>query len=360
MDMSRRTMLKAATAATAATGAALVGLYGRAAPARVGTPKALGPSRGAVTPSRAAPSPSRAAPSPSRKAASHSRKAAGPSSEAANPPTGARVGATVSGRAYSPETTLEEAMVDFNAQVGRNFGVAKRYYKAANTWPTDQKLGIGIDSLVNQGCRGLLCFEPNVDGSDLAALTASLTAISSVLTDVKVTLWQEQGISSGLTGAEFQQCYQRYQPIRDIFPLFVDLSGSQSNSWAAYNPGADLVDGFAVDYYASKFVQGISIEPLAELADAAGKEFGIWEIGNCSEPTDPIPSEDQIVEYFSYLTSLQGGRLKNGYIVGDMPWYNGPRLGIWKNTISGSRVAPGYQTARAQLDAFFDTFNGVK
>jgi hypothetical protein len=296
---------------------------------------------------------------PSKGAAKSSRRASSPTSEAV-PPGAALVGATVTGRAYTPETTLEQAMANFNTQVGRNFGVAKRYYKGPNTWPTDDHFGPGIESLVERGCRGLICFEPNVNGDDLAALTASLTAIKNELTDVKVTLWQEQGIASGLTAAEFRQCYQRYQPIRNIFPLFVDLSGSQSHSWAAYNPGADLVDGFAVDYYASKFVEGVSIEPVAELANESGKEFGIWEIGNCAEPTDRLPSDEQIVEYFGYLTSLQGDRLKNGYLVGDTTWYNGPRLSIWKNTISGALLAPGYQTARAELDKFFDTFNGVQ
>jgi hypothetical protein len=365
MDMSRRTMLKAATAATAATGAALAGLYEWAAPARLATPKAPRPSNGAPNPSSATARPSSAAPRPSSRAPHRSRGAQSsgapnPSGAAVGPSSAARVGATVTELAYTRETTWEQAMVDFNAQVGRNFGVAKRYYQGANTWPTDRDLGPGIESLVNQGCRGLLCFQPKVHGGDLAALTASLNAIKTRLTDVKVTLWQEQGIASGLTPAEFRLCYQRYQPIRSIFPLFVDFSGSQSNSWAAYNPGADLVDGFAVDYYASKFVQGVRIGPVAELANESGKEFGIWEIGNCAEPTDELPSGDQIVEYFGYLTSLQGGRLNNGYLVGDMPWYNGPRYGIWKNTISGIQLAPGYQTARAQLDEFFDTFDGVK
>jgi TAT (twin-arginine translocation) pathway signal sequence len=352
MDMSRRTVLKAATAA----GAALAGLYGCASEARVATPRAVSRSSGAAASrsSRAAASPS------SRAAASPSSRAVSPSSGAAASPSGAaRVGATVTELAYTPATTWEQAMADFNTQVGRDFAVAKRYYRGANTWPTDSHLGPRVESLIERDCRGLLCFQPKVNGDDLAALTASLKAIKARLTNVKVTLWQEQGLSGGLSPAEFRQCYQRYQPIRSIFPLFVDFSGSHPSTWSAYNPGADLVDGFAVDYYASAFARGISIEPLAELANEAGKEFGIWEIGNCALAMDKPPSEDQIVDYFGYLTSLQGGRLKNGHLVGDMAWFNDPHNRIWTNTIAGISLAPGYQTARAQLDGFFDTFNGV-
>jgi hypothetical protein len=278
----------------------------------------------------------------------------------ASPPSAARVGATVTPLAYKPEPTWEQAMADFNTQVGRNFEVAKRYYQGANTWPTSGDLGQGIWSLVNRGCRGLLCFQPRVNGDDLNALIASLTAIQSVLPDAKVTLWQEQGLNAGLTAAEFKQCYQQYQQIRSIFPLFVDFSGSHPTTWAAYNPGAGLVNGFAVDYYASVFAKHVKIEPVAELADDSGKEFGIWEIGNCADPTDKVPSGHEVGKYFDYLISLQGSRLKKGHLVGDMAWYNGPRHGVWKNTISGIRLAPPYQTDRAQLDNFFDIFNGVQ
>jgi hypothetical protein len=322
MDMSRRAMLKAATAAT---GAAVAGLYGCAAPAHVATPRAASPSGAAVS-----------------------------------PPSGARVGATVTERAYTPETTWEQAMANFNAQVGRDFAVAKRYYQGVDTWPREYDLGPGIESLAKRNCRGLLCFQPKVYGDDLAALTASLTAIKKRLPDAKVTLWQEQGLYGGLSAAEFRRCYQRYQPIRNIFPLFVDFGGSRPSTWAAYNPGADLVDGFAVDYYASVFVKGVRIEPVAELANETGKELGIWEIGNCADPGDVLPSGEQIVEYFGYLTSLQAARLANGHLVGDMSWYNGPHQDTWKNTISGVELAPGYLTARTQLDTFYDTFNGVK
>ncbi len=314
MEMSRRTMLKAATAAT---GAALAGSYGLAATA--------GPAM----------------------------------ATAVSQPSKARVGATVTQLAYKPGTSLEQAMADFNAQVGRNFEVAKRYYQGASTWPVKGDLGDGITSLVARGCRGLLCFQPRVNGDDLTALEASLHAIKKKLTDVKITLWQEQGFNGGLTAAEFKQCYERYQSIRKIFPLYVDFSGSHHTTWGDYNPGAALVDGFAVDYYASVFVKKVSIDAVAKLADDAGKEFGIWEIGNCADPTDKVPSDRHVVEYFDYLTSLQGGRLKKGQLVGDMAWFNGPGQGSWKNNISGIRLSADYRTDRAQLDKFFDTFNGV-
>src|SRR5579875_1029124 len=123
MEISRRAMLKTAAAAT---GAALAGSYASAA-----------------------------------------SKANAASTAAVAPPGTARVGATVNQLAYTSGTTLEQAMADFNAQVGRNFEVAKRYYRGASTWPTAGDPGVGITSLVERKCRGLLCFEPRPDGADL-------------------------------------------------------------------------------------------------------------------------------------------------------------------------------------------------
>jgi hypothetical protein len=319
MEISRRTMLKTATVAT---GAALAGTYGLTARA------------GAATTAAAA-------------------SALGP----------ARVGATVAPLAYPAGTTWVQAMKDFNNRVGRDFGVAKRYYQGAGTWPTAGDVGVQITSLVQQGCRGLLCFQPRVNGGDLDALVASLKAIKldGKLTDAKVTLWAEQGLGSGLTAAEFKQAYANYQPIRRIFPLIVDFEGGSPATWAAYDPGADLVDGFAVDFYADAFVKGIKIDPVAEMANEAGKEFGIWEIGNCSTPSAKLPTSGKLGEYFSYITGLQAARLKNGHLVGDMAWYNGPHKKNWSNTISGipGKLSPDYPTDRKLLDQLYDTFNGV-
>jgi hypothetical protein len=313
MEMSRRTMLKAAAAAT---GVALTGTYTLAGEALATT---LAPA------------------------------------------TTARVGATVAPLAYPKGTTWDQAMATFNSQVGRNFEVAKRYYKGASTWPTASDLGVGITSLIQRGCRGLLCFEPNPDGSDLTALKNSLKAIKQAgLTDAKVTLWDEQGLGSHLSAAEFRAAFKNYQAIRDIYPLWVDFAGSAASTWTAYYPGAGQLDGIAVDFYASVFVNQGRIDPLAALADEAGLAFGIWEIGNTSNPSAKLPSPDQVGAYFRYLTHLQSTRLKAGHQVGDMAWYNGPHLGSWNNTISGTKLSPRTYTDRKQLDTFFDSFNGAK
>jgi hypothetical protein len=350
MAISRRTVLKTAIAAT---GAALAGAgtYEFTNLAHPATAPTTAPA-GAAPSATAGPSahPSAAAPSAT----------AGPSSSSHDQlVSGARVGATVNPRAYPAGTSWVEAMADFNAQVGRNLEVAKRYYEGPGTWPTQDNIGVRITSLVQRNCRGLLCFQPNVDGTDLGALMDSLQAIKTTgqLTDAKVTLWTEQGITEGLTAAEFRQVYAKYQPIRSIFPLFVDFSGSNPTTWQDYNPGTDLVDGIAVDFYAEAFLRGLNIEPLAELANQAGMELGIWEMGVGGST---LRADEQLMRYFEYLTGLQSARLNNGHLVGDMAWYNGPYQDDWSNTISGIRLAPLHKTGLTQLASFYDMFNGVK
>jgi hypothetical protein len=309
-EMSRRTMLKAATAAA---GAALAGGWSVAA-------------------------------------------GAWPANASASASGRCRVGATVNPLAYQKGTTWDQAMADFKADVGRNFEVAKRYFRGASTWPTATNIGVQIQSLIDRRCRGLLCFKPAIDGSDLDTLVASLKAIKRAgLTDAKITLYQEQGLGDGLTAAQFKRVYADYQPVRHIFPLFVDFAGSAEDTWAAYRPAG--VDGIAVDYYASAWVRGRRIDTLAQWANQAGQELGIWEIGNTADPS--LPTAAQVRSYFGYMSGLQSRRLSHGHLVGDMAWYNGPHNGGYLNTISGTKLTPRYLEDRRLLDALFDAFNGA-
>ena len=274
----------------------------------------------------------------------------------------ARVGATVAPDAYKKGTTWDQAMARFNHDVGRDFEVAKRYYMGASTWPVEGNLGVQIQSLIDRRCRGLLCFKPAVDGSDLNALISSLNTIKAAkLTDVKVALYQEQGLKDGLTATKFKWVYGNYhEAVNAIFPLFVDFSGSHPETWKDYRPAG--VKGIAVDFYADAWVRETAkknpdpLDVLAQWADEAGQELGIWEIGTSASST--LPTEDQMKGYFGYLTSLQQRRLAAGHLVGDVAWYNGPHGGSYLNTISGTKLSPRYKIDRTLLDGFFDTFNG--
>jgi hypothetical protein len=127
-------------------------------------------------------------------------------------------------------------------------------------------------------------------------LVSSLTAVKAKLTDVKVTLYQEQGLEEKLSAAEFKQVYEKYsEAVSAIFPLFVDFAGARPDTWAAYRP--TRVQGIAVDFYADAWVRqtATNSDPLGVLArwaDEAGQELGIWEIGNTAAPT--LPTRDQV------------------------------------------------------------------
>jgi hypothetical protein len=324
--MSRRTMLRTAAAAT--TGVALAGASGLTAAARAATAQA-----------------------------GVSRASAG---RAAASTTTARVGATVNPRAYNGNLTWDQAMAKFNKDVGRDFEVAKRYFQGPKTWPTKDNIGVYIQSLVDEKCRGLLCFQPPIGEKYQDTLHSSLKVIQAVLPDAKVTLYQEQGLAEHLTAADFKQVYDEYsEAVLDVFPLFVDFAGAAPDTWAAYRPAG--ISGIAVDYYADAYVRQVAgdSDPLSQLvqwADEAGQELGFWEIGNTASGS--LPHKPQVEAYFSYLSGVQSKRLATGNLVGDMAWYNGPHDGGYYNTISGAKLSPLYKTDRPLLDHLFDTFNG--
>jgi hypothetical protein len=127
---------------------------------------------------------------------------------------------------------------------------------------------------------------------------------------------------------------QYYGPtVRQYYLLAYDAAGSRGPaSWKKYYPGALLIDVVAVDYYATAYAQGITLDTLVAIADNASppKPFGIWEMGNSTGTTSP--SQSQIDSYFSYLQALMAGRLQAGQANADIAWYNGDGV----NTIGSS------------------------
>lgn len=278
------------------------------------------------------------------------------SASAVNPSKTARVGATVTPVAYPRGTTWGQAMANFNGDVGNDFRAAKRFFAGPDTWPTVDNIGAEIQSLIDMRSRGLLCFRPALDGGDVDALVSSLRAIKTAgLTDVKITLYHEQGIDENLTAAQFKHVYAEYQKVREVFPLFVEFSGHAYETWAEYRPTE--VDGIAVDFYANAWVHGSRLTELANWANEAGQELGIWEIGNSAYHVWPTAAE--VSQYFRYITAVQSKRLKDGHLVGDMCWFNGAVPGRYRNTISGKKLTPLHPLDRTLLNRLFKTFNGV-
>jgi hypothetical protein len=93
-----------------------------------------------------------------------------------------------------------------------------------------------------------------------------------------------------------------------------------------------LADVVAIDYYATTYLNGITLDTIVALADNArpAKPFGIWEMGSTNSKKQPAQS--QIDSYFSYIQSLMAGRLQAGKTNAEIAWYNGDGT----NTITSS------------------------
>jgi hypothetical protein len=166
----------------------------------------------------------------------------------------------------------------------------------------------------------------------LAALANSLQMYRSAGLTATVTLWPEA--QDQMTASQFHRVFQYYgRTVRQYYPLAYDAAGSRGpTNWKNYYPGASLVDVVAIDYYATAYVKGITLDTIVAIADNASpaKPFGIWEMGNSTGATSPAQS--QIEAYFSYIQSLMAGRLQAGKANAEIAWYNGDGV----NTISSS------------------------
>jgi hypothetical protein len=252
-------------------------------------------------------------------------------SRAATTPAGLH-GATLSLAAFPAGTTWAQAIADWESYTGTTIKASK-IYNSPGVFPAT--ISTKIQALIGQGIKALLSFKPAFNpptSADLAALASTLQMYLNAGLTATVTLWPEA--QDQMTAAQFHRVVQYYGPtVRNYYPLAYDAAGSRGPAnWKKYYPGALLIDVVAIDYYATAYVKGITLDTIVAIADNASppKPFGIWEMGNSTGTTSP--PQAQIEAYFGYLQSLMAGRLQAGKANADIAWYNGNGV----NTISSS------------------------
>jgi hypothetical protein len=241
-------------------------------------------------------------------------------------------GATLSLAAFPSGTTWAQAIAEWESYTGTTIKASK-IYNSPGVFPTS--ISTKIRALIDGGIRALLSFKPAFNpptSADLAALANTLQMYLSAGLSATVTLWPEA--QDQMTASQFHRVFQYYgRTVRNYYPLAYDAAGSRGpTNWKSYYPGASLVDVVAIDYYATAYVKGITLDTIVAIADNASpsKPFGIWEMANSTGATSPAQS--QIDSYFSYIQSLMAGRLQAGKANADIAWYNGDGV----NTISSS------------------------
>jgi hypothetical protein len=241
-------------------------------------------------------------------------------------------GATLTLAAFPSGTTWAQAIADWESYTGTTIKASK-IYNSPGVFPTS--IGTKIQTLIGGGIKALLSFKPSFNpptSADLAALAATLQMYQGAGLTATVTLWPEA--QDQMTASQFHRVVQYYGPtVRKYYPLAYDAAGSRGPAnWKKYYPGALLIDVVAIDYYATAYAKGITLDTIVAIADNASppKPFGIWEMGNSTSTTSPPQS--QIQNYFSYLQSVMAGRLQAGKANAEIAWYNGNGV----NTIGSS------------------------
>jgi hypothetical protein len=239
-------------------------------------------------------------------------------------------GATLELGAFPAGTTYAQAIADWEAVTGTTIKVAKVYYKPG-VFPTS--ITNPVSTYISEGIKALLSFKPAYNPpskADLIALANTLKMFQAAGLNAAVTLWQEPQIA--MTAAQFSRVVHHYGPaIRQYYPLAYDVTGDPT-TWVKYYPGASAIDLVAVDYYATRYVNGVTLDVIAGLADNARppQPFGIWEMGSTTTKTSPAPT--QVENYMGYVQSFMAGRLAAGKANADIVWFNGNGV----NTIGSS------------------------
>jgi hypothetical protein len=242
---------------------------------------------------------------------------------------GARVGATLNLKPFPAGTTYQQAVQAWNSATGTSMRCAK-VYDQPSKFPTS--LVEETQTLRDLGIEALISFKPSIEPnpSDRDRLAAAVKMFHDANLTAQVCLWNEV-TEKDMTPAQYHDHVRYYGPvIRQYYPLVYDAGGyGGPEQWRAYDPGHDLVDGYAVDLYCSSYIKrGIRLDPLGELAGSL--PVGVWEIGNSSQDNF-FPTAEELDAYINHITTFLSGRA-----AGAVAWYNGPGpTGRAVNVIAG-------------------------
>jgi hypothetical protein len=274
----------------------------------------------------------------------------------------ARVGATFSLFPFKPGTTYPQAVRLWNKTTGTTMRCWKVYYQLRE-FPTS--IDARLQTIIDDGIQALVSFKPaiNTKGPDAAADRASLAAAVKMFHKhglrAEVCLWQEVG-PKDMTAQQYHEYVAYYGPvIREHYPLVFDAPGYQGPAeWAKYDPGHHQLDGYAVDFYCSDYINhGVRLERIMSLAGRL--PVGVWEIGNTAN-TKFIPTVGDVNNYMGYITSILEERLAKGLPVGSVAWYNGPAIASQggQNEMVGAHPCERAETDIADYHKLYAKING--
>jgi hypothetical protein len=284
-------------------------------------------------------------------------------------PRAGLVGSTTPKGDAAPPTTRMASATLFDNAVGRDMAImSQKIYYEVGEFPTTYDSQ--YTALVATGCQIWLCYQPAFDGSDAAALSASISALMALTPGpVKVVLWQEPqngGIFPSAT--QFVNLMQSYYPVVNALgvPLVYDSATHAGVSGVTnYFPlknGVVYCDEAVADYYCSTFTgldnsNGTTPLALEALARKYNLPFGFGELGTAlSQAEANNVTQVQFTSYIAFIIGLLVGRLQTGLFNSDCMWYNGDNTSTptW-NTITSSS---DYRVAQLQL--LFDTLSRQK
>jgi hypothetical protein len=274
----------------------------------------------------------------------------------------ARVGGTFDLFPFAAGTTYPQALRDWNKTTGTTSSCWKVYYQLGQ-FPTS--LDARLTTILHHDIQALISFKPAVNTKSSAAATdkkkleSSLKLFHKAGLTAEVCLWQEVG-PKDMTADEYHEYVAYYGPvIRHYYPLVFDAPGYQGPAeWAKYDPGRDMLDGYAVDYYCGDYInRGTRLDKIMELAGPL--PVGIWEIGNTASASF-LPTASEVTAYLTYITSKLSKRLAKGLPVGSLAWYNGPADGgqSGQNEMVGAHPCKRAKTDLADYKLLYDAVNG--
>lgn len=262
-------------------------------------------------------------------------------------PGAQRTGATQGITSYPPNTTMGQAITQWNDIPGIPLTtVAKVYYTPGEipaTFAADQDHDLPF--FVANGIKCLMCLKPDANGDQVAELTTFMNLCSANSLIADVVLWQEVN-DNQLTPAQFIAMWNTYAPIVRAagYPCCMDFAINLTNGSDATigpyftNAISATVDKVYADFYNKDWDQfqnsltppgpkGRNLLYVSSLADTPPNgqspiSFGIGEF-NSNLTGSEAQTPAQSAEFFAYIQEFMLARLSASKLNADTLLFNG-------------------------------------
>jgi hypothetical protein len=258
----------------------------------------------------------------------------------------------------------------FQANVGRGLPnnrvpITKKFWNPGD-YHTNNNFN-NLSKYYSYGTTVIVCLQPlfnsstnhlqNGEVANVQAFITAITALGATPTNTIFVFWQET--QDKITATQYTNGLNDLAATMNAsgFPTAMDMATHAGTAGGVTYMNAAFASTLthsmcAADFYAPAFNNGITLDALANVADAHALPFALFELGVA--PGNFPGNPNMASQYFGYITNFFQTRQQNGKANGHFVYYDGQCDANGAGDLSAPILTPTDQRV-ALYDTMFDT-----